>query len=280
MGFRKGERGYSKKVWVIVAIIFFVVVSIVGYNYIKYKKEQSSLNSFELTYLNMKGKKFDEKEKNNLIVKLDEKFKKECEENSCKVREIYFYVSALQKLEVTRDKILQKEFLRNVMMEYYKNSFDIDNEISEDTFFILALMHRLEQFRATQADFWWLKLSNSRYDNLFDRFKQVYLLRILSNGLTSYQEIGNETHRNILKTNICTNIPGYKDILTVEQIKNADMDSLAAVYDYAYIKSFCKSDFNEEDKTLFERIANKDYPAVHSNIQKDIIINIGIKGLF
>lgn len=276
---KMGESS-SKKVWIIILLIFIIVISVIGYNYIKYKKEQK-FNSFEVTYLNMKDKNFNENEKNKIVVDLDEKFKKECEENRCSVREIYFYVSALQKLNVQDDILLQKEFLKNVMMEHYKNSFDISNEISEDTFFTLILMHRLEQFRKTQADFWRLELSKYRYENLFDRFKQTLLLRTLTNGISDYEGVENKTQElGSLKKNICTNIPSYKSILKTEQLNSLDDDALAPIYDYAYVKSFCKSSFSDEDKDLFEKIANKDFPTTYGTIQKDIIINIGIKGLF
>ncbi len=149
----------SKKVWIIIALIFIIVISVIGYNYIKYKKEKELSQSFEVIYYGLKNKKLDDSGKKDLAEKLDEKFKKECEESNCKVREIYFYVSALQRLGIGDKVLLQKEFLKNVMMEHYKNSFDISNEISEDTFFTLILMHRLEQFRKTQADFWRLELS-------------------------------------------------------------------------------------------------------------------------
>lgn len=276
-------KNSTGSVWIISVLISIIIVSVIGYGYIQYKKNSNMSNSFETTYYSLKAKKLNYQEKSALISQLDTKFKNECENNKCSIREAYFYVSAQQRLNVSDATLLEKEFLRNFMMENYKDSFDVSNEISEDTFFSLILMHRLEQFRKTQADFWRLKLTNSMYSNLFDRFKQVLLLRTLSNGVSTYdqiEKIDSKIDSETLKKNICNNVPSYHSILSVEDINNPNDNALAPIYNYAYVQSFCKSSFTEEDKALFDKIANKDYPTAYGTIQKDIIINIGIKGLF
>ncbi len=279
----KKEVKSSGWVWIVIALIFIVVASVIGYNYVQFKKEQSLLKSFELTYYSLKDRNMNEKEEKDLINKLDEKFKNECENNKCSVREIYFYVSAQQRLGVSDKIMLEKEFLKNTMIKAYEDSFDISNSISEDSFFSLILMHRLEQFRKVQVDFWRERLSSYKYNDLFDRFKQTLLLRTFTNGVSSYdlvEKMDNKIKSDILSKNICTDIPSYSGVLNAEQVSNPDDNALAPVYNYAYVKSFCKSGFNDNDKALFDKIANKDYPTVYGSIQKDIIINIGIKGLF
>ncbi|MBI2672624.1 hypothetical protein HYX19_00015 [Candidatus Woesearchaeota archaeon] len=280
---RKRRKNSTGRVWIISVLILIIIVSVIGYGYIQYKKNSNMSNSFETIYYGLKDKKLNDQDKNNLINRLDTKFKNECENNKCSIREVYFYVSSQQKLNVSDAILLQKESLKNFMMENYKDSFDISNEISEDTFFTIVLMHRLEQFRKTQVEFWRLKLTNNQYNDLFNRFKQALLLRTLSNGVSTYdqiEKIDSQIDTETLKKNICNDIPSYNSILSTEAVNNPDDNALAPVYNYAYIKSFCKSSFNDNDKALFDKIANKDYPTVYGSIQKDIIINIGIKGLF